>query len=1080
MSSGRSPEDVCRASPELLPAVIAGLRRVRAFEDEVAAMFPSNGACDRSESGTPTSLPTIPGYEVTGLLGRGGMGVVFRARDLSLDREVAIKLLQGKQRGDSNSARRFEDEARITAQLQHPGIPPVHELGTLPDGRSFLAMKLIEGMTLDALLDARRSLDEGRGRFVAVFEQVCQAVAYAHAHDVIHRDLKPANVMVGAFGEVQVMDWGLAKVLRGRQPATAAAESSPVGPGIGKVRLGHDDRHETLPHELLGTPAFMPPEQAIGAFDRVDARSDAYSLGGILCAILTGQPPFVAPTSDAARELAAHARLDHARSRLAACGAEPELVALCLRCLTPEPDQRPRDAGEVAAAVNALRVAAEARAEQAGLERVRAIEQGKRRRVLLIANGTIAVVLLAGLVASSWQASVAAQQRDEKHKAWTSEQRAREFAIAALRDMTDDLVESQMASGAQITDENRAFLRRIIEHYERFASIAPNDGASLALRAEGRARVGLVRHRLGELGDARTAFEAAVQLQRQLAAEFPAQPEARQALASSQHSLGIVLRELGCLAESEASHEAALSLQRQLLAEFPRHPGLRRELARSHRAHANLLRVTGRPAAAEGALGESARLLTQLAAEFPEHHDIRKDLVGNHVSLGILWSESSQAEKAEAAYRSALQIQQELAAALPTRVDVRQQLAMIHSGYGILLRDTGRPHEAGTALAKALAVHKQLAADFPSRPDLRHGLAKTHNNIGNMLGETGRPNEAEGEWQAALTLLEKLVADFPTRHEFLQDLAASYNNLGMTLRRARRVQEAEQAYTAALEVLQPLAAAAPSRQETRRLLARVHNAVGSLFGETGRAEAAEAAFGTALGLQQQLVNDFPSHPEFRQELARSHSNLGVLFTHTGREVQAEEAYRAVLTIRRQLVAESPDNPDAHHDFAGTAVNLALMAVARQDFAASRAHLAEAQPHHQAALKANPRHASYRQGYRNHLLALTTANAGSHDPEGALRAAEAMRGLDWDAPADAYAAARALAECIPIAAQADAPDAAREAAAAQYGDGAICLLRDAVDRGYRDAARLASDTVFGPLRERDDFRRLVADLAAKGK
>jgi serine/threonine protein kinase len=148
----------------------------------------------------------VPGYEQFGEVGRGGMGVVYRARDLSLDRNVAVKLLQDGYPADSPIARRFADEARITAQLQHPGIPPVHDLGTLPDGRHFLAMKLIKGSTLDHLLAGRPDPAHGRGRFVAAFEQVCQAVGYAHAHDVIHRDLKPSNVMVGAFGEVQVMD----------------------------------------------------------------------------------------------------------------------------------------------------------------------------------------------------------------------------------------------------------------------------------------------------------------------------------------------------------------------------------------------------------------------------------------------------------------------------------------------------------------------------------------------------------------------------------------------------------------------------------------------------------------------------------------------------------------------------------------------------------------------------------------------------------------------------------------------------------------------------------------------------------
>ena len=164
-----------------------------------------------------------PGYELLGEVGRGGMGVVYRARDVRLSREVAIKLLREDYPADSAACDRFVAEAQITGQLQHPGIPAVHELGKLPDGRPFLAMKLVRGRTLRDQLNERSDPAEGRGRFVAVFEQICQAVGYAPAHRVIHRDLKPGNVMVGAFGEVQVMDWGLAKVLPA-QGAPAATE----------------------------------------------------------------------------------------------------------------------------------------------------------------------------------------------------------------------------------------------------------------------------------------------------------------------------------------------------------------------------------------------------------------------------------------------------------------------------------------------------------------------------------------------------------------------------------------------------------------------------------------------------------------------------------------------------------------------------------------------------------------------------------------------------------------------------------------------------------------------------------------
>src|SRR5262249_5936089 len=146
----------------------------------------------------------------------------YRVRDLALNREVAVKILQEEFAPDSPTAARFVEESRITAQLQHPGIPAVYQVGTLGDGRPFLAMKLIKGQTLDALLKSGGPLDT-----LAIFAAISQAVGYAHAHEVIHRDLKPANVMVGAFGEVQVMDWGLAKVLAKPSRQAGDAPSDP-------------------------------------------------------------------------------------------------------------------------------------------------------------------------------------------------------------------------------------------------------------------------------------------------------------------------------------------------------------------------------------------------------------------------------------------------------------------------------------------------------------------------------------------------------------------------------------------------------------------------------------------------------------------------------------------------------------------------------------------------------------------------------------------------------------------------------------------------------------------------------------
>ncbi|MBX9626725.1 MAG: serine/threonine protein kinase [Gemmataceae bacterium] len=350
----------------------------------------------------PAVLPAVPGYELREEVGRGGMGVVYRARDLAFGRDVAVKLLQDRFPADGVAARRFADEARITGQLQHPGIPAAYQTGVLHDGRPFLAMKIIKGRTLDQLLasggrqpgsdvlasggreppdpPAHQGADAPRSpSLVAAFEKVCEAVGYAHAHGVVHRDLKPANVMVGSYGEVQVMDWGLAKVLGGGGQPPEARDEEATAPGT-EVRSARDLDDATQAGSVLGTAAFMPPEQAIGAVDEVDARSDVFGLGAVLCAVLTGRPPYAGESAESTRKLAARADLADAHTRLDGCGADPDLVALCRRCLSVKRADRPADGGEVARAVAAIRADADDRARRAERDKAAAEAEAREQR----------------------------------------------------------------------------------------------------------------------------------------------------------------------------------------------------------------------------------------------------------------------------------------------------------------------------------------------------------------------------------------------------------------------------------------------------------------------------------------------------------------------------------------------------------------------------------------------------------------------------------------------------------------------------------------------------------------------------
>ena len=285
-------------------------------------------------------------------IARGGMGIILEARDVDLDRKVAIKLLLREHHCNLQIQQQFINESRITGRLQHPGIIPIYEIGKAPDDRPYFAMKLVNGKTLATLLTARSSSQNDLPRFLKIFENVCQTLSYTHACGVIHLDIKPANVMVGAFGEVHLMDWGLARastdlcvrpqIRDGDQRCLPDSEVAERLPGISSQDLVMD-----LPAGALwGTPAYMSPEQARGHC--VDVRTDVFGLGGILCEILTGCAPNRGTSFPDVCLKATRGDLADTYAKLADSGADDVLVRLATKCLSPDPDGRPADARIVA------------------------------------------------------------------------------------------------------------------------------------------------------------------------------------------------------------------------------------------------------------------------------------------------------------------------------------------------------------------------------------------------------------------------------------------------------------------------------------------------------------------------------------------------------------------------------------------------------------------------------------------------------------------------------------------------------------------------------------------------------------
>ncbi len=318
-------------------------------------------------------------YRLLEELGRGGMGTVYLAEDTVLERRVALKVV-ATTASRPGAAQRMWNEARVLARLEHPGIVPVHDAGALPDGRIFYAMKRVDGKRLDELAPALPGPERLRA-----FQRVCEAVAFAHARGVVHRDLKPENVMVGLFGEVLVMDWGVAKAIVGGEAAPSPHGDASAAPA------------ETAAGTVLGTLAYMAPEQAEGEAERVGTAADVYALGAILYFLSTGRAPFDGPAAE--RRARGRARDEPAPPRRLDAAIAPALEAIILRSMAVEPGNRYASVEDLSADVARLLEGERVLAHREGvLDRARRFVSRYRTPILLVLAYLVmrAVLLLYG------------------------------------------------------------------------------------------------------------------------------------------------------------------------------------------------------------------------------------------------------------------------------------------------------------------------------------------------------------------------------------------------------------------------------------------------------------------------------------------------------------------------------------------------------------------------------------------------------------------------------------------------------------------------------------------------------------
>ena len=354
--------DTAAASP------VASPFGARTLVDEEPTTLPRGGVKSDTVASTPTLVTGLDAdlssadpatrYETRALLGEGGMGEVRQAHDQHIGRDVAMKVIRAAQGSRNDFRARFLREARVQGQLEHPAVPPVYDLGQDAAGSMFFTMRRVRGENLESVLerlkkgDPKAQADYPRHRLLAAFARVCLAAHYAHTKGVVHRDLKPANVMLGDFGEVYVLDWGLARIV-GKRATPEGASATTTAPEAERPLIADSSGAHTEIGAILGTPGYMPPEQILGQHDEIDARSDVYSLGVVLFEILALDPLFPADASAADIFNKALIGIDASPAKRAPHrDIPPELDAICVKACQPAPESRYATARELHDAID--------------------------------------------------------------------------------------------------------------------------------------------------------------------------------------------------------------------------------------------------------------------------------------------------------------------------------------------------------------------------------------------------------------------------------------------------------------------------------------------------------------------------------------------------------------------------------------------------------------------------------------------------------------------------------------------------------------------------------------------------------
>lgn len=845
-------------------------------------------------------------YRILTRIDSGGMGVVWLAHDPLMNRTLAIKVLQVRHRQRPDLLRRFHAEARLTAQLQHPAIPPVYQMGTLEDGRPYFAMKWVRGQTLSQLLSNRASPNEQWPKMLSVFEQVCQAVAYAHSCGVIHRDLKPSNVMVGAFGEVQLMDWGLAKQRGGTD---TVAEY-----------LGTEKASQSQAGALLGTPAYMAPEQARGEVEQVDERADVFGLGGILCAILTGNPPFDGTSSHEVCRKAAAGELQAARAALEVCGGDTELIELAKRCLESQADQRFPNGAEVAHTMARYLQGVQERLKQAEIEqaqtRLRAAEQAKRRRLWWTATGVVLTVLLLGITGTTWGLFRAENARVEEQKQRTQAENARnqarenyQLALKAFNNIVfsiDSKLNKQSGTlhlRKELLTTAREGLQKLLQASER----QEEPDHTLVAAHYSAADVELL---LGNVAVARREYERGIERSRQFAEREPLNAQAQRDIIVGYEKTITILERLGERTKAlEQSHELTAKAAR-IAKENPTNGQFQRDLSVCHNRNARLLILAGQIDEAIRELEKAKKIDEELLAK-DEFDDLcRTDRATTLNQLGEAMLRTNKATEAIDYLQQSVKQFEQLVTGNRDNINHQRSLSVALNSLGDAKAKIGKLQDSHICYDKALKINRELVEANPQNIKFLRDLSMTYDKLGDNKLKQKQTPEALADFRESKMIREKIVKIDPADTQAQRDLMLSNNILGDVMLIQNNPDEALRFYRPMLESAERLVILDSDNPLTIRDLSISVVKIGDVLITQGKPDEALDYYCRVMEMNWRMYTMAPKDIQNRSDLAFSYYKIGDVTLELGQTEHSIHFYRQALSILQQIASEDARNAES--------------------------------------------------------------------------------------------------------------------------------------------------------------------------